>query len=134
MERAALTSGAGAASGDIDGGSVFGLEVAGAGLDGVEFGVRLEEANAAVPAEDAVVVAGGADFFGFGKMVEGFFDERKKDMGGAARVKLSFGAAFLEKAGIVVALVGIVEGLEDGVDFAVAVSGGAGELIGDGEA
>jgi hypothetical protein len=103
-------------------------------MHGVEFGAGFEEADAAVPAEDAVVVAGGADFFGFGEMVEGFLDERKKDVGGAAGVKLSFGAAFLEKAGIVVALVGIAEGLEDGMDFTVAVGGGSGELVGDGEA
>ena len=43
-----------------------------------------EEADAAVPAEDAVVVADGADFLGFGEIVKGFFDERKKDVGGAA--------------------------------------------------
>jgi hypothetical protein len=49
-------------------------------------------------------------------------------------VELGFGAAFLEKAGIVVALVGIAEGLEDGIDFAVAIGDGAGELVGDGEA
>jgi hypothetical protein len=52
-------------------------------VDGVEIGMGFEEADAAVPAEDAVVVADGTDFFGFSKILEGFFDERKKDVGGA---------------------------------------------------
>jgi hypothetical protein len=64
----------GAANGDVDGGSVFALEVGGTRMHGVEFGAGFEEADAAVPAEDAVVIPGGADFFGFGEMVEGFFD------------------------------------------------------------
>lgn len=117
-----------------DGRSVFVFEGFGAGMDGVEFGTGLEEADAAVPAEDAVVIAGGADFFGFGEATEGFFDEGKKDVGGATRMQLSFGAAFVEKAGVIVALVGIAERGEDGLDFGVAVGGGAGELVGDGEA
>jgi hypothetical protein len=126
--------GGAAADWDVDGGSIFALEVGGTRMYGVKFGAGFQEADAAIPAEDAVVIAGGADFFGFGEMVEGFFDKREKDVGGAAGVELGFGAAFLEKAGIVVALVGIVEGLEDGIDFAVAIGGGAGELVGDGEA
>jgi hypothetical protein len=53
-------------------------------VDSVEIGMGFEEADAAVPAKDAVVVANGADFFGFGEILERFFDERKKDVGGAA--------------------------------------------------
>jgi hypothetical protein len=124
----------GAADGNVDGRSVFALEVGGTRMHGVKFGAGFQEADATVPAEDAVVVAGWADFLGFSEMVEGFFDERKKDVGGATGVELGFGAAFLEKTGIIVALVGIAEGLEDGVDLAVTIGGGAGELVGDGEA
>lgn len=123
-----------AAGGDVDGRGVFGVEGGWAGVFGVKFGMGFEEADAAVPAEDAVVIAGGADFFGFGETTEGFFDERKENVGGAAGVELGFGAALLQKASVVVALVGIAEGLEDGVGFGVAVGGGAGELVGDGEA
>jgi hypothetical protein len=129
-----LAGSGGAADGDVDGRGVFAVEGGGAGLDGVKFGAGLKEADAAVPAEDAVVVAGGADFFGFGEAAEGFFDEREEDVGGAAGVELGFGAAFLQKAGVVVALVGIAERLEDGVGFGVAVGGGAGELVSDGQA
>jgi len=56
----------------------------GPGVDGRGNRVGFEEADAAVPAEDAVVIADGADFFGFAEIVEGFFDEREKDVGGTA--------------------------------------------------
>ncbi len=100
----------------------------------MEVGVGFEEADAAVPAEDAVVVADGADLFGFSETFEGFFDERKKDVGGAAGAELGFGAALEEEAGVVEALVGIAQGLEDGATFLVAIAGDAEELVGDGEA
>jgi hypothetical protein len=74
---------------------VFTIERRGAGVFGVKFGTGFEEADAAVPPEDAVVIAGGADFFGFGEAAQGFFDERKKNVRGAARMELGFGAAFL---------------------------------------
>ncbi len=101
---------------------------------GVEFGVGFEETDAAVPAEDAVVVADGADFFGFGETVESFFDQRKKDVGGTAGAELGFGTALEEEAGVVEALVGIAEGLENRAAFFVAIAGDAQELVGDGEA
>jgi len=100
----------------------------------VEFGVGFEEADAAVPAEDAVVVSDGADFFGFGEILEGFFDEGKKDVGGAAGAELGFGAALEEKAGVVEAFVGVAQGLENGAAFFIAIAGDAEELVGDGEA
>lgn len=117
-----------------DRGSVFVLKGFGAGMDGVEFGAGFQEADAAVPAEDAVVIAGRTDFFGFGEAAQGFFDEGKKNVGGAAGMELGFGAALVQKARVVVALVGIAEGDEDGLDFGVAVGGSPGELVGDGEA
>lgn len=124
----------GSARRNADGRSVFVLEGFGAGMDGVKFGAGLEEADAAVPAEDAIVIASGTDFFGFGEAAHGFFDERKKNVGGTAGMELGFGAALVEKAGVVIALIGIAERREDGLGFGVAVGGGAGELIGDGEA
>jgi len=101
---------------------------------GVKFGAGFEEANAAVPAKNAVVIAGGADFFGFGETTQGFFDERQQNMRGAAGMKLGLGPSLEEKAGVVIAFVGITERLEDGLGFGVTVGGGARELIGDGEA
>ena len=101
---------------------------------GVEFGVGFEEADAAVPAEDAVVVADGADFFGFAETLEGFLYKGKKDVGGAAGAELGFGAALEEEAGVVEALVGITQALENRAAFFVAIAGDAKDLIGDGEA
>ena len=37
----------------------------------------LEEADAAVPAEDGVVVSGGTNFFSFAEALEGAFEERE---------------------------------------------------------
>src|SRR5207344_2741223 len=113
---------------------VFAVEGRGAGMFGVKFGAGLEEADAAVPAEDAVVIAGGTDFFGFGETTQGFFDERQQNMCGAACMKLGLGPSLEEKASVVAALVRIAEGLKNGLSFGVAVGGGAGELISDGEA
>ena len=93
-----------------------------------------EEADAAVPAEDAVVIADGANFFGFGETFEGFFDEGKQDVGGAAGAELGFGAALQEESGVVKAFVGIAQGLEDRAAFFVAITSDSEELVGDGEA
>ena len=102
-------------------------------MDGVKFGTGLEEADTTVPAKDAVVIACGTEFFCFGKTAQGFFDEGKKDVRGTAGVKLGFGAALVEQAGIIIAFVGIAERPEDGLDFGVAISRTAGELVGDGQ-
>ena len=124
----------GAAGGDVDGGSVFAVEGGGAGVDGVKFGAGLEEADATVPAEDAVVIAGGAEFLGFGEAAQSLFNKGKKNVRRTSGLKLGFGAAFVEKAGVVASLVGIAERLKDGLDFRVAIGGQAGELVGDGQA
>src|SRR3977135_2097765 len=94
----------------------------------------LEYANTAVPAEDAVVVAEGADFFGFGETLQRLFDQREQDVGGAAGAELRFGAALEEEAGVVETFVGIAEVLENGTAFLVAIASDAEELVGDGEA
>ena len=101
---------------------------------GVELGMGFEEADAAVPAEDAVVVTDGADFFGFGEILEGFFDEGQENVGGASGAELGFGAALEEEAGVVETLVGIAQALKNGAAFVVAITGDAEELVGDGEA
>jgi hypothetical protein len=103
-------------------------------MHGVEFGAGFEKADAAVPAQDAVVIAGGTDFFGFGETAQRVVDERKENVSGTTRVELGFGAALVKKSGVIIALVGIAQRLKNGLDFPVAVACGAGELIGDGEA
>src|SRR5258707_10864937 len=92
-----------------------------------------EEADAAVPAEDAVVVADGADFFGFGETVEGFFDEGKKNVGRASGEELGFIAECEEESGAIEALVGIAQVLENGAAFFVAIGGDSEKLVGDAE-
>jgi hypothetical protein len=115
---------AGGSVGDVEGGEFFGPGKRG----------RLEEADAAVPTEDGVVVAMGADFFCFAEADEGAFEERKHGVGRLAGVELGFGAAFAEEAGIVKAFVGIGEALENFFGFAKAIHGDAEKLVGDGEA
>ena len=55
-------------------------------------------------------------------------------MGRLADAELGFGAAFVEQAAIVVALVRISEALKNFLGFAVTVCGDAEKLVGDGEA
>jgi hypothetical protein len=116
-----------------DGRGVGGFEGGGAGVLSVEVRMGFKEADAAVPAEDAVVVADGADFFGFGEIVEGFFDEGKQDVGGATGAELGFCAAFKEEPGVVETLVGIAESLKDGAALFVAITRDTEELVGDGK-
>ena len=113
---------------------VGGFEVGWARVLGVEFGMGFEEADAAVPAEDAVVIADGADFFSFGKILEGFLDEGKKNVRGAAGAELGFGSALEEEAGVVEAFVGVGKFLEGFFRFAVAIGNAAHKLIRNGEA
>jgi len=59
---------------------------------------RLKETDAAVPAEDGVVVSGWANFFGFAEALQGAFEKRKKSMWRLAGAELGLGAAFVEDA------------------------------------
>src|SRR5882672_5178607 len=80
----------------------------------IKIGATFQEPDATVPAENAVVIADGADFFRFGKTAHGFFDKRQKDMRGIADQELGLGAALVEQAGVVEALVGIAQTLKNG--------------------
>jgi hypothetical protein len=93
----------------------------------------LQEADAAVPAEDGVVIACWPDFFGFAEVFEGTFEERKKRMRRLSGAELGLGAALVEDAGVVEAFVGVGEFLEDFFDLAAAIGHGAEKLVGDRE-
>ena len=95
---------------------------------------RLEEADAAVPAEDGIVVAGGANFFGFGEALESAFEEWQKCVGRLAGAKLGLGATLVKDAGVVETLVNVGKFQEDFFGVAVTVRAAARELIGDGKA
>src|SRR5260370_42515836 len=99
-----------------------------------EFGAALQEADAAIPAKDGVVVAGRMDLLGLGETMQGAFHKREQSVRSAAGAKLGFHTAFVEKASVVMTLISIGEALEDFLDFGVAVGAFAGELVGDGEA
>jgi len=94
----------------------------------------LEEADAAVPAEDGVVVAGGANFFGFTKTLQGAFEEREKCVWRLAGAKLGLGATLVKDACVVETLVNVGEFQEDFFGVAVTVRAAARELVGDGKA
>lgn len=93
-----------------------------------------EQPDTAIPAENAVVVADGADFFRFGEATHGFFDEREKDVRGIADDELGFCAAFVQQARVVETFVRVAQALEEREHLRIPVAGGAEELIGDGEA
>lgn len=93
----------------------------------------LQEPDAAIPAQDAVIIAGRADFLGSGEAAHGFFDVREECAGIIANEKLCFGAAFEHQACVVGLLVRIVQTLENRESFGMTVTRGTDELVGDGE-
>jgi len=95
---------------------------------------RLQEADAAVPAEDGVVVFGGTNFFGFGEALQGSFEEREKRVGRLTGAELGFGSTLVEDACVVEALVNVGEFQEDFFGVTVTVGAVARELVGDGKA
>jgi len=71
-----------------------------------------QEADAAVPAENAVVIAGGADFLRFGEAAHGFFDEWQKNVRGIADYELAPWRGARTASRVVEALVGIAQTLK----------------------
>jgi len=100
-----------AARGRADGRRILGVEGHRAAIK-MKIRAAFQEADAAVPAENAVVIAGGADFLRFGEAAHGFFDEWQKNVRGIADYELRLGAALVQQAGVVEALVGIAQTFE----------------------
>src|SRR6266478_3091207 len=80
----------------------------------MKIGAALQQSDAAVPAKNAVVVAGGTNFLRFGEAAHGFFDQWQKDVRRVADNELRLGAAFVQKATIIVLLVGVTQTLKNG--------------------
>src|SRR5437667_9013292 len=118
-----------AARGRADGRGILGVEGRRAAIK-MKIGAAFEEPDATVPAENTVVVAGGADFFRFGEAAHGFFDERQEEVRGIADEELGLGAAPVEQTSVIETLVGIAQTLKNGQDFRIAVGGRADKLIG----
>src|SRR4029077_7073068 len=72
-----------------DRGTVEGVEGGEVGFP-LEIGTALQEADAAIPAKNGVVVAGRMDMLGFGKAMHGAFHEWQQSVWSAAGVKLGF--------------------------------------------
>src|SRR6267143_5450299 len=104
---------AGAARGRADRRGILGVQVRGRSFE-MKIGAALQQSYTAVPAKNAIVIAGGADFLRFGEAAHGFFDERQKNVRGIADNELRLGAALVEQAGVVEALVGIAQTLKNG--------------------
>ena len=96
--------------------------------------VAVQQANATIPAENGIVIARRMDFLGFGETAQSFFKKNAKGVRGAAGAELHFRTAFIEKAEIIEALVGILEALKNALDFRVTVRRSASELVGDRQA
>src|SRR5882724_1622164 len=101
------------ASGRANGRGILGVEGHRAAIK-MKIRAAFQEPDATVPAENAVIIAGGADFLRFGEAAHGFFDERQKNVRGIADNELRLGAALVEQAGVVEALVGIAQTLKNG--------------------
>src|SRR5713101_8892 len=102
-----------AARGRADGRGILGAEGRRAAVK-IKIGATFQEPDATVPAENAVVIANGADFLRFREAAHGFFDKRQKDVRGVADQELGLGAALVEQAGVVEALVGVAQTLKNG--------------------
>src|SRR5882762_7047335 len=102
-----------AARGRADGRGILGVKGRRPAIK-MKIGTAFQEPDATVPAENTVVIAGGTDFFRFGKTAHGFFDKRQKDVRGIADEKLGLGAALIEQAGVIEALVGVAQTLKNG--------------------
>ena len=124
---------AGAARGRTDGRHILGVKCRGRALE-MKIRPALQQADATIPAENAVVIAGRANFFRFGEAAHGFFDQRQKDMRSVPHKQLCLSAALVEQAAVIVPLVGVAQILKNGLDFRVAIAGSADELVSDGQA
>src|SRR5712692_7246009 len=98
-----------------------------------QIGAAFQQPHATVPAEDGVVVALGAQLLRFREAAQRLLEKRSQRVCEAPGMELRFDAAFVEQTGVVKPLVGVAQGGKNGVGFCVAVGGGAGELVGDGE-
>src|SRR6266404_2219894 len=95
---------------------------------------RLQQAHAAVPAQDGVVIARGADLFRCGKALQCPLEQRVDRMRQLPGAKLRLGAPLVQKSRIVGLFVAVGQALEGFLGFAAAVGNTARELIGDGKA
>ena len=87
-------------------------------------GSILEQAYAAIPAKDGVVVSCRADLFCLCEGAQRLFEERQQDMRRLSGAKLRLRAPFVHDSRVVEPLVGVAELLEGLFRFAVAIGAG----------
>src|SRR5262249_8755886 len=99
----------------------------------VPFGIelRVEQAGAAVPAEDRVVVTGGPDAVGLLISVHGFFQQDGNRVRWTSGLELGLGAAPMKEAGVVELLIGITELLKCFDGGRIRVGSISRELVGE---
>ena len=78
---------------------------------------------ASIPAKNRVLIAGRMNLFGFGKALQGAFQQRQQRMRSATSAELRLHAAFAKQPGVIVSLVRIRQALENLLDLRVAIAG-----------
>src|SRR5260370_41648589 len=64
----------------------------------VEIGAAFQQSNTAVPAKNAVIVAGGANFLRFSEPAHGLFDQRQQEVRRKAHGYLRAGPPLVKQA------------------------------------
>src|ERR1700674_901866 len=96
--------------------------------------MALQQPCAAVPAKNRIVVARGANLFGFREAAHRFLEERCEGVRRAPHVHLCLGSPFMQETRVIEAFIALDESVEKCFYFSTAIRGVSTELVGDGEA
>ncbi len=86
---------AGATRRGADGRHILGVKRRGRTFK-IKIRAALQQADATIPAENAVVIAGGANFLRLRKAAHGFFNQWQENVRGVADEQLRFGVALVQ--------------------------------------
>src|SRR5205823_5502318 len=86
----------------------------------------LEQAHAAVPAKDGIVVSRRTDLFGLCERMQRLFEERQQDMRRLSGIELRLRTPFVHDSCVVEPFVGVSQPLEDLFGFPHAIGRTAG--------
>src|SRR6267378_7301976 len=96
--------------------------------------MTLQQAGAPVPAKKSIVIVRGTNLFGFGEAAHCLRKERGESMRRASHAHLCLRSPFMQKTGVIEALVALGESLKKLFRFAMAIRRVSRELVGDGQA
>jgi hypothetical protein len=94
-------------------------------------GQFFEQAEAAIPAEDSIVILGGMNLLRLLEMLHGLLEQADQHLMRPPGSHLSFGSTLINQTGVVVTLVGINQLSKRCLGLGVAVRGLSGKLVGD---